>query len=201
MTKKDLTTANKIKETARRLFTEKGYGRITTRDIAKEADVNLALVNYYFRSKDELFHTIMFEVIQGFMGQMVVLMNDDHSFEEKLELVVSNYIDLLSEQPNLPIFMMSEIRNHPQEMAERLGIAKMIREAKFFKELAERCPEGVPPIQFFMNILSLTVFPFMGKPMIEAATGMEQQQFNMTMQMRKKLIPQWILGMLNPPKQ
>jgi AcrR family transcriptional regulator len=148
MSEKDLDTASKIKQAANKLFTEKGFGRTTTRDIANEAGVNLALVNYHFRSKDELFKTIMLETIEGFIGQLQVLMNDDHSFEKKVELVVSNYIELLKKRPDLPLFMLSEIRNHPNELVERLGLRKLMLQGKFFEELAQRAA----PKEFFPSI-------------------------------------------------
>lgn len=199
MTKKDINTAARIKEAARKLFTTRGFGRTTTRDIAAEAGINLALVNYYFRSKEELFHEVMFEVVQGFIGQMSVLLNDNSSFEQKVELLVENYIRFLTAQPDIPIFMLSEIRNHPAEAVEKLGIGKLIREAGFFNELAQRIPAGMPPVQFFMNLLSLVVFPFIAKPMLQAATGYDEEHFMAAMEARKKLIPLWFMSMLQAP--
>ncbi|MFL9888848.1 TetR family transcriptional regulator [Paraburkholderia agricolaris] len=43
---------------AERLFSSKGYHRVSLRDIATDANVPLALVGYYFGKKDELFRTI-----------------------------------------------------------------------------------------------------------------------------------------------
>ena len=50
----DLTTEQKIAAAARKIFTQKGYAATKTRDIAEEAGINLALVNYYFGSKENL---------------------------------------------------------------------------------------------------------------------------------------------------
>ena len=58
------TTEAKIIEAARQLFIHKGYARPRTRDIADKAGINLALLNYYFRSKEKLFHLIMQEKMQ-----------------------------------------------------------------------------------------------------------------------------------------
>ena len=196
MGEKDINTSNRIKEAAGKLFREKGFGRTTTRDIATEAHVNLALINYYFGSKDKLFRAIMMDTAQGFLSQIRVLLNEDHSFEEKVGMVVSNYIDLLSDRPDLPIFMLSEMRNHPQEMAAELGVAKMLHEATFFKELAQRCPDGVHPAHLFINLLSMTVFPFAAKPLLSTVIGMDNEAFALFMQQRKAFIPQWFLSML-----
>ena len=201
MSEKDINTANKIKEAARALFTEKGFGRTTTREIATAAGVNLALVNYYFRSKEELFKAVMMETVESFVKQLHVLLNNERSFDEKLDAVVNNYIDLLSERPDLPIFMLSELRNNPQEMAGKLQLHELFGESTFMKELFARTPEGVHPIHIFMNLLSMNVFPFLAKPMLSTAAGLRDEQFQMTMEARRKLIPMWIKSMLNPVTQ
>jgi AcrR family transcriptional regulator len=51
----DTTTEAKIKNAARVVFHKKGFAATRTRDIAEEAGINLALLNYYFRSKEKLF--------------------------------------------------------------------------------------------------------------------------------------------------
>lgn len=197
MPKKDSSTQNKIKEAAKKLFTESGYGRITTRDIAQEAGVNLALVNYHFRSKEELFSIIMMEVLTKFLGEMRIVLNDEHTFEEKVEILVSNYIDMLTKQPDLPIFIMSEIRNHPERLADVMGIDKIFSESSFFRELAQRTPEGENPVHYFLNLVSMTVFPFIAKPILMAALGQNSTHFDGAISARKTLIPQWFNAMLN----
>jgi hypothetical protein len=112
--------------------------------------------------------------------------------------VVSNYIYLLKQRPDLPLFMLSEVRNHPDELVERLGLRKLMLQAKFFEELAQRCPEGILPIHLFANLLSMTVFPFIAKPLLSAGIGLNDEVFNMMMEQRKQLIPQWFMSMLKP---
>ncbi|GIS06030.1 MAG: hypothetical protein CM15mP109_07860 [Candidatus Dadabacteria bacterium] len=59
------------------LFFKKGYSATTTREIAKESDINLALLNYYFTSKWKLFEIIMFETLFDFLSKMVEVYNDE----------------------------------------------------------------------------------------------------------------------------
>ena len=59
------TTEEKIKSAARTVFHTKGFAATKTRDIAKEAGINLALLNYYFRSKEKLFQIIMMDSIHS----------------------------------------------------------------------------------------------------------------------------------------
>ena len=52
-------TKNKILSTAGRLFAQNGFERTSIRDISKEAEVNLASVNYHFKNKQNLFSEVM----------------------------------------------------------------------------------------------------------------------------------------------
>ena len=52
-------TREKILHAAMKIFAERGYKDATTRMICAEARVNVALVNYYFSSKAELYRTVI----------------------------------------------------------------------------------------------------------------------------------------------
>src|SRR3954466_8308931 len=91
-----LSTQEKIKEAARKVFLRKGFSATRTRDIAEEAGINLALLNYYFRSKQKLFEEVMKEKIQTLLQTVVpVLINPATTLEDKIKLIVSNYIEVL----------------------------------------------------------------------------------------------------------
>ena len=60
-------TEIKIKDAAKFLFLKKGFSATTTREIAKESNINLAVLNYYFTSKRKLFEIIMLETLYDFI--------------------------------------------------------------------------------------------------------------------------------------
>src|SRR5690606_37985856 len=92
----DFSIEEKIKNAARLVFHKKGFAAARTSDIAEEAGINLALLNYYFRSKEKLFNIVMLEAFQSFFASISIVFNDaDSSFNEKIEKFASNYIDLL----------------------------------------------------------------------------------------------------------
>ena len=85
----DVSTEERIKQAARIIFQKKGLAASRTRDIAEAADVNLALLNYYFRSKENLFEIIMLETIGDFANKLIEVLNDTStSFEYKVEQIV-----------------------------------------------------------------------------------------------------------------
>ena len=94
----ELTTEQKIVEAARKIFTQKGYAATKTRDIAEEAGINLALLNYYFGSKENLFKQIVTEKFEDLFGLMSpILSNKNITLEEKIQTLVKNYTNLLIE--------------------------------------------------------------------------------------------------------
>jgi AcrR family transcriptional regulator len=191
----DLSTEEKIKEAAGIVFTKKGYGNARTRDIAEEAGINLALLNYYFRSKEKLFNIVMAERIDKLFGVLVpVLNNEPTTLEEKLEQIADNYITMLLEHPDLPIFVLSEIRSNPEQLANRLQARKQLTESVFIKQLKAKRSD-IHPFHFLMNLLGMTLFPFIAKPVLEPIIGGEDN-YRMIMEQRKKLIPGWIKMML-----
>ena len=198
----DPNTETKIKAAARIVFHKKGFAATRTRDIAEEANMNLALLNYYFKSKKKLFGLIMSETLAFFFQTMGMVFNDETtSLEKKIEEVAEKYIDLITAEPEIPLFIMSEIRSHGAATLEKLPGVNMILQSVFIKQYKEdaknRKITEPDPIQFLMNMLGLIVFPFIGSPMIKKVGKLSDRQFNKLMQERKKLIPVWMKAMLN----
>lgn len=195
-TGKDSSTEEKIKEAARKVFTRKGYAATRTRDIAEEAGINLALLNYYFRSKEKLFGQVMIEKIQQFFGLLFPIMNDTSTkLEVKIELIVSSYIDMLSANPDLPLFVLSEMRLHSEQIGKILQAGKINADMSFIKQLKEK-NAAIDPLHFFMNILGMTVFPFVAKPAFSLIGFTDKNKLEIIMKERKKLIPMWAKAML-----
>src|ERR1700709_201436 len=96
----DASTEEKIKEAARKVFTQKGYAATRTRDIAEESGYNLALINYYFRSKEKLFDIIIGEQLKLFIHGIIGIANDrTTAFQEKIDILINHYIDMLIKNP------------------------------------------------------------------------------------------------------
>ena len=82
----DTSTEERIKQAARKVFHQKGYAATRTRDIAEEANINHAMLNYYFRSKEKLFEIVMMETMTQFFKGVGSILNDENtSLEEKIE--------------------------------------------------------------------------------------------------------------------
>jgi len=201
MTKKEQDTEQKIKEAARKIFQEKGFAATKTRDIAEAADVNLALVNYYFRSKKKLFDIVMFETLSSFFSSIVEGIDDESTtLKEKVSFFVNGYMDVLTENQNMASFILSAVRERPEDYLARIGLLEKAKDSVFVKQFQEGVMKGeippINPIHFMLNLMGLTVFPFIGQPIISASTGIPKEVFFEMIQERRRLIPLWIESML-----
>ena len=195
------TTEERLKNSARQLFIEKGYKATRTRDIAFAADTNLALLNYHFGSKQKLFEQIMNEAVRDFFHSLVVCLNNEKTtLQQKITDIVERYVDFLEVQPDLPMFVFSELRNHPDSFLATTGMSSKIMSSVFMHQLTEFLQQRnktESPLHFFLNMLSMTVFPFVAKPVIQVIGSLDQTEFEKLIEERKKLIPVWIETLLN----
>lgn len=76
---------------ATKLFAELGYEGASTRQIAKEAGANMAMINYYFGSKEGVFMEVMTNKIGAFKEELNKIDNDNLTGMEKLLKVIEGY--------------------------------------------------------------------------------------------------------------
>ena len=200
-TKIDISTEEKLKEAARAVFTRKGYAATKVRDIAAEADINLSLVNYYFRSKEKLFQLIMAETIQKLFDKIQPIINNESTtITEKMEDIAGHYIDLLIESPELPLFVVNEIMSGSNKLPQMTNNGKLFLNSHFAKQIMALQLEGkikFHPINIMMNMIGMIVFPFLPRPLLLKSGALKEDEFRRIVEERKKLIPVWMAGIMN----
>lgn len=183
----DTSTEEKIIEAASKVFTQKGYAATRTRDIAEEAGINLALLNYYFRSKEKLFHIIMDVKLKQLFSVIFPIMNNEQlTLEMKIEMLAQNYINLLVENPDLPLFVLSEIKANPEGFKDKLNLKKLLKNSSFILQLKDNRPD-LDPLHFLSTILGMTIFPFIAKNVLFSS----DTDFKAFMKDRTMLITTW----------
>jgi AcrR family transcriptional regulator len=88
-----------IMEAAENLFAEKGYNGTSVRDIAEQAHVNLAMISYYFGSKEKLW-----EALFTFRSESIklklesIIQKEGLASLEKVNLLIDHYIEKIMSQ-------------------------------------------------------------------------------------------------------
>lgn len=167
---KSKDTEGRILDAARRVFVKKGLSGARMQEIADEAGINKALLHYYFRSKEKLFDRIFEEVFQSISMGIGKAMKAELPPLEKLEQLISMYVDILSKNPYMPIFILNEISQNPERMKKALGEDIFPSMTGFFTELMQEMNVGnmrpIHPAHLLMNIMGMIILPIAGKPML-----------------------------------
>lgn len=197
--KKEEQTSEKILGAARKVFTTQGMTGARMQDIADEAGINKALLHYYYKDKDKLFETVFLQEAQKFFPKINAIFNSELPLFEKIEKFVAEYIDEMIDNPYLPWFVMNEINRDPDRFLYQVwGKDNLPKPAKLLEQIQKEVKAGrihpVNPIHLLMNMISMTIFPFVGKPMFVRNLGLTNKQFSEIMQQRKKEIPAFIMN-------
>jgi len=190
-------TEQKILIAARQVFLEKGMMGARMQDIADRAGINKALLHYYFRNKEKLFDVIFLQAAEKFMPKIASVILSDLPLFEKIEVFVREYIDLLSQNPYLPLFMMNEINRNPNEFFLKKWKGKRPPMEKFMEHIVQEMQKGtikeINPLHLLMNMISMCIFPFVARPMIQYVAGVNDEQFKTLMEQRKTEVSRFII--------
>lgn len=173
-------------------------------DIADDAGINRTLLNYYYRSKDQLFEAVFRKAMGTFVPNLAAMLQSDMPFQDYVPVLVETVIDAMISNPQIPIFVLQELSSNPERMPQiikEMGIDPSLAIKKMEKE--GHVPEvyGMDPRQVILNILSLCIFPFAARSVVtEILFSGDNEAYLEAMKERKKLIPQIIkqIMMQNP---
>lgn len=199
----ELSTEEKILHSARKVFTKKGLSGARMQDIADEAGINKALLHYYFRSKEKLFEKIFEEASTKMFAKITEFIDSKElSLFEKIEKMVENQITMSMENPFLPAFVINEFHQNAEgAICQAIG-RKMSVSHKLIEHIQEAINQGlirpINPIQLFANIMSLSMFPFVSKPIMQMNMGVTDEQFMLLMEQRKKDVADFIIRAIKP---
>jgi AcrR family transcriptional regulator len=193
----DESTEEKILTAARKVFISKGMAGARMQDIADEAGINKALLHYYFKNKEQLFNNIFSKLTQGFWQQITSIFESDTPLFKKIENFCAVYIDKVLEDPYIPLFILYEMSQRPASFIKTLFLDRPPRPQKFIQQIQAEVKEGnikpVNPPQLLMNMISMCIFPFIGKPMFKLVMNVDEPSFLTLMHQRKKDVPKFII--------
>ena len=195
---KDVNAESKILIAAKKVFHEKGMAGARMQDIADEAGINKALLHYYFRSKEKLFEVIFKEAFAKFWPEIFSLLNSDEDLFTKIKLFVDHYIAIIAENEYLPLFVLNEMNKQPASFINKLLGGQIPDFSKLIIQIEKEKKKGVinsiNPIHLIVNMMSMCIFPFVSKPMIQKVMNLDELQFRYLIEQRKKTVSEFIIN-------
>jgi AcrR family transcriptional regulator len=196
------TTEDKIKEAALRVFIQKGYDRCSSREIAREAGMNVALVNYYFRSKSKLFAIIFESVMHDFLKSLVQVFGSELPIREKIRILIEREFEFLSQHPDIPNFVINELSRNPEVSKDILPTLEKIYESGVFEEAKKLQSIGemrkMDLVQVTILILSNCQYPFIAAPLMKVVHGIDSEAYFHLLQSHREHAVNMVLGYLFP---
>ena len=199
----DNKTEQKIIEAAEIVFHEKGFDGARMQEIADKASINKGLLHYYFKSKDALFDAIFNMAIKKMSGSINSILKMDITLEEKINLIIDSYMNLLLRNSSLPRFVITELNKDSDRFIKKYLSGEINNVfVNFINSVQKEIDAGkikpIDPKHLFMNMISMILFPFIGKPMIQVLIGVDNKEFNKLIQERREHIKGFIKDALIP---
>jgi AcrR family transcriptional regulator len=198
MTENDKLTEEKIFEAATEVFVEKGMDGARMQDIANQAGINKALLHYYYRTKEKLFSAVFEMIARQILKKFAPVLDDNLSLEEKIRFFFREHIAFLQKNPRLPGFLLNEVNRNPARIRKLLvGIDFENLWSKLYEQHREEfirynITQAILP-QLMISLVSLSVFPFAARGLLEGILGKVNVDFNDFIEERKEFAADFVI--------
>lgn len=192
MTKKDTNTEEAILKAAEIEFLEKGFDGAKTVAIAERAGVTHAMLHYYYRSKRNLYDRVLKDKWEMVMQLFLIPFNrTDVDVIQQIKLGIEAHFDFIKANPLLPRFVINEVLLK-KDSTVLSYMRKMV--SHLYTQLQDKINEAVAngvmkPITVFdlmLDIVSLNLFVFVAKPLIEDITTKTYGSEDVMLEARKR---------------
>jgi AcrR family transcriptional regulator len=113
-----MNAKEKILIAAAKLFSKKDFASTSIREIASLAGVNLAMINYYFKSKDKLLENILKNGVSIVIKETEQLLLLNISELEKIDLIINLYSEHIFRNKEITlIFFQQQMSNSNSEIS------------------------------------------------------------------------------------
>jgi TetR/AcrR family transcriptional regulator len=155
-------------------FAEHGIAGARTDAIARAANVNKALLYYYFEDKDALYEAVLDHVFSGLRARVMPVLESKLPPRQKMLEYLGAYFDYIAANPRFPRVVQAEW------MRSGAGSPRMQRVAKeyfrpIFRKLADLLQEGIEaeefravnPMDFLPSVVGVIIFYFGAAPLMK----------------------------------
>lgn len=177
MTSTATTSRDAILDAALRCFAANGFAATTIKDLASEAQVNSALLYYYFADKQTLYRETLRHVAQRLSDSAGRRLDDEVAPDEAIRRFVEQQAEFLIAHPHVPRLLLREMLEHTGRHAESAIVSLT---GSVFKTLCDVIRRGqqqgvfrddVDPQYGAISTLSLVAYFVIARPIVGVALG------------------------------
>lgn len=156
-------------------FASEGVAGARTDEIARTANVNKALLYYYFQDKESLYGAVIDDVFQNMRTRLLTVLNSDLPSRDKMVAFVGTHFDYIASAPEYPRLVQQEMMRSGRQKSPHLKrIAQMYFQpvyARMLEVLQDGIASGdfraVDPRRFAMAMGAVVVHYFNSLPIAQ----------------------------------
>jgi AcrR family transcriptional regulator len=160
---KGIERKEKIIECAKKLFAQKGYDGVSTRLLANESGTNLAMISYYFGSKEEMYKEILEKDLIKLKSDVEILHNPKATNWDKLYAIIDVYVERFFTNTQMVQIVFKEISSNKREGLSKFVGDKMLDNFSVIESIIE---DGVKKKIFQKTDVGLLIMTIFGTLMI-----------------------------------
>ncbi|KOS04749.1 transcriptional regulator [Flavobacterium akiainvivens] len=147
-----------ILQVAEKLFADEGFDGASIRTIAKDAGVNIAMISYYFGSKEKLLEALIMYRTSDMKMQLESILGDDLPPFDKIDRLVDLYINRINRHKCMYQIMHFELSTKKRILSmESFMNVKKENTAIFRKIIQEGQDAGVFRTDIIADLIPATV--------------------------------------------
>lgn len=161
------TKQEKILDAALKITIKNGSEDVTIREVAKEAGVNIAAINYYFNSKEQMLVEMEKLFKDNFDEAFTVLDRTDIYGEEKLLAWLNGALAYAVHYPGIIVLLREKLVLNTENSINKQMLEELIKRVGQIRVLFNETV-GIPEdsMELFTMFASTITWPFMISPMI-----------------------------------
>lgn len=199
---------NRILEAAKKVFIAKGFESATMGDIATEAGIGRTSLNYYFRTKEMLFHTILDKLMYALLPNLGKIVDEESDYKDKVRKIVHLYLTTLRKNDLIPLFIVNELQRNPQHffnavMKDPERIQPIIKLRKLVEaEMEKGKLRKMPIVDLVSTLVSLIIFPFLiRQPLTQMLLEGNEEEFDKFLDRRVEFVGVIFENLLIPKEE
>ena len=197
----DTDTKHKILSAAVHVFAAKGKAGARIQEIADLAEVNKAMIYYYYASKDNLYKQVIDLVVVETFKEISRLAATDTAPEQKVRQIIDAYVDLYVHRHDLFQLLLREVMSGETLRKSILSYKDVLRQQPDqlpARVIQQGIDEGVfrplDPEHTFMSLMGITIIYAIGRPIANAIMGIEDKDLELFLEERRQHVTDLLLN-------
>lgn len=177
-------------------FAAKGFFGARTQAIADAANINKAMLHYYFRTKEKLYNHVLMTAMAKFQAQAWAAWLTDAPIKERVNRVVDTYMDNYSKNPAFLKMILREAADGGERLRisyQKIDLGAGLDTEMTPMEKVERVSRelGIEVFELahlMMSLFGMCLISFVSTPLMEGQLGMDFGDVDEFMDKRRLVI-------------